>query len=36
MNVYISKAAKFMPNNPVNNDEMEDYLGMIDGKPSKA
>ncbi len=25
-----------MPNNPVCNDEMEDYLGMIDGKPSKA
>ena len=36
MNAYISKAAKFMPNNPVSNDEMEDYLGMIDGKPSKA
>ena len=36
MNAYISKAAKFMPNNPVCNDEMEDYLGMIDGKPSKA
>ena len=31
MNAYISKAAKFMPNNPVCNDEMEDYLGMIDG-----
>ena len=25
-----------MPNGPVGNDDMEDYLGMIDGKPSKA
>lgn len=36
MNVYINKIAKFLPNAPVSNDEMEDYLGMIDGKPSKA
>ena len=36
MNVYITKAAKFLPNDPVGNDEMEAYLGMIDGKPSKA
>ncbi|HMT36922.1 MAG TPA: hypothetical protein PKC41_13760, partial [Chitinophagaceae bacterium] len=28
--------AKFLPNNPVTNDEMEDYLGKIDGRPSKA
>ncbi len=25
-----------MPNDPVKNDEMEDVLGMVDGKPSKA
>jgi len=25
-----------MPNEPVDNDSMETYLGMIDGKPSKA
>ncbi len=36
MNVFITKAAKFLPNNPVSNDEMESYLGMVDGKPSKA
>lgn len=36
MEVYITKASKFLPNNPVSNDEMEDYLGMVDGKPSKA
>ena len=36
MNVYITKVSKFLPNMPVANDEMEDYLGMVDGKPSKA
>ncbi len=36
MNVYINKIAKFLPNSPVENDDMENYLGMIDGKPSKA
>ena len=36
MDVYINKIAKFMPNTPVDNDDMEMYLGMIDGKPSKA
>jgi 3-oxoacyl-[acyl-carrier-protein] synthase-3 len=34
--VYITKAAKFLPNNPISNDEMELYLGMIDGVPSKG
>ena len=34
--VYITKAAKFLPNNPVSNDKMEAYLGMIDGIPSKG
>ena len=33
---YITRVSKFLPNNPVANDEMEDYLGMIDGKPSRA
>lgn len=36
MSVYITKAAKFLPNDGVSNDDMELYLGMIDGKPSKA
>lgn len=34
--VYITKAAKFLPNTPVSNDEMEHHIGMIDGKPSKG
>ena len=36
MEVYINKAAKFFPNSPVSNDDMESYLGMVNGKPSKA
>lgn len=36
MNVYINKVASFMPNNPIDNDHMEEYLGMINGKPSRA
>ena len=36
MNVFITKASTFLPNDPVSNDEMESYLGMVDGKPSKA
>ncbi len=36
MNVYINKIAGFLPNAPVSNEDMEKYLGMIDGKPSKA
>jgi 3-oxoacyl-[acyl-carrier-protein] synthase-3 len=34
--VYITKAAKFLPNHPISNDKMEAYLGMIDGIPSKG
>lgn len=34
--VYITKASTFLPNEPVQNDEMEDYLGLVNGKPSKA
>ncbi|MBS1635122.1 MAG: beta-ketoacyl-ACP synthase III [Bacteroidetes bacterium] len=30
-NVYINKIAKFLPGNPVNNDEMEEYLGFVGG-----
>ncbi len=36
MNVYINKIAKFFPNSPVNNNEMEQYLGMLEGKPSRV
>jgi 3-oxoacyl-[acyl-carrier-protein] synthase III len=34
--VYINRLAKFLPNDPVPNGEMENYLGMVDGRPSKA
>lgn len=33
---YITALAGFLPNNPVTNDEMEDYLGKINGRPSRA
>ena len=36
MNVYITKASKFLPGKAIENDEMERYLGMVAGKPSKA
>lgn len=35
-NVYITKAAKYLPGNPVSNDEMEEYLGYVNNTPSKA
>ncbi len=34
--VYITRLSKFLPNNPVSNDEMEGVLGMINGKPSRG
>lgn len=34
--VYITNTSLFLPNEPVGNDEMEDYLGYINGKPSKS
>ncbi|PLX08383.1 MAG: hypothetical protein C0594_06060 [Marinilabiliales bacterium] len=34
--VYITKLGKFLPNKLVSNDEMEDFLGMVSGNPSKA
>ena len=34
--VYITNTAVFFPNEPVSNDEMEEYLGYIDNKPSKS
>lgn len=35
-NAFITRAAGFLPNQPVENDHMEDYLGMLNDKPSKA
>lgn len=34
--VYIVDTSSFFPNGPVSNDEMEEYLGFIDNKPSKS
>lgn len=34
--VYITRLAKYLPYEPVSNDEMESVLGMVDGKPSKV
>ncbi|KER10610.1 MAG: 3-oxoacyl-ACP synthase [[Candidatus Thermochlorobacteriaceae] bacterium GBChlB] len=34
--VYITAAGKFLPGSPVGNDEIEQYLGMIGGKPSRV
>jgi 3-oxoacyl-[acyl-carrier-protein] synthase-3 len=34
--VYITNTAVFFPNEPVSNDEMEDYLGLINNTPSKS
>lgn len=34
--VYITKISKFLPNRPISNDEMEDKLGIINGKASKG
>lgn len=34
--VYITRTASFFPNNPVSNDEMEEFLGYINDKPSKS
>ena len=35
-NVYITGTASFFPNEPIQNEEMESYLGLIDNKPSKS
>lgn len=34
--VFITKAARFLPNKPISNEEMEDYLGLIKGQASKS
>src|SRR5476651_219647 len=36
MPVYINKTSSYFPNQPVANDDMELYLGYINGKPSKS
>jgi 3-oxoacyl-[acyl-carrier-protein] synthase-3 len=34
--VYITRVSKFFPNEPVVNQDMEMYLGTVDGRPSLA
>jgi len=34
--VYIIKTATYFPNEPVSNEEMEDFLGLINKSPSKS
>ncbi|WP_392436946.1 beta-ketoacyl-ACP synthase III [Cruoricaptor ignavus] len=34
--VYITRLSKYFPGNPISNDEMEDFLGYVNGTPSKA
>ena len=36
LNVYINNIQKFMPNEPVDNKNIEEYLGYVGGKKSKA
>lgn len=34
--VYITNTSVYFPNEPVSNDAMEDFLGYINGQPSKS
>lgn len=34
--VYITRIAKFLPNQPISNDEMEEYIGLIHEQSSKS
>lgn len=34
--VYITRSGKFLPNDSISNDEMEDFLGLINDNTSKA
>lgn len=34
--VYITRIAKFLPNEAIDNSDLEVYLGTINGKPSKS
>lgn len=34
--VFITAVGSFFPNNPVNNESMEDYLGLISGQHSRV
>src|SRR5882672_1206884 len=34
--VYITAAGKFLPGNPIGNEEAEEYLGRLYGRPSRT
>jgi 3-oxoacyl-[acyl-carrier-protein] synthase-3 len=34
--VYITDIASFLPNAPVGNDEIENVLGRVNGRPSRS
>ncbi|UBF23676.1 beta-ketoacyl-ACP synthase III [Kovacikia minuta CCNUW1] len=34
--VFINSIGKFLPGDPISNDQMEDYLGKVNGRPSKV
>lgn len=34
--VFITAAGKFLPGDPIGNDEVEEYLGLLYGKPSRT
>src|ERR1700759_1468682 len=34
--VYITKTATYFPNEPISNEEMEEFLGLINKSPSKS
>lgn len=34
--VFITQLGKFFPGAPISNDEIEDYLGLIHGRPARA
>ncbi|MCG6535310.1 MAG: hypothetical protein L7F78_11595, partial [Syntrophales bacterium LBB04] len=36
MEVYINDVAAFLPNAPVDNDHIEEVIGIIDGFPSRT
>ena len=33
---YINPIKKFLPREPINNDEMEEYLGKMASRPSRV
>ncbi len=35
MSVYITSTGAFLPGPPIDNEEMEDILGLVNGKPSR-